>query len=336
MKKILSVCIPTYNMEALLGRCLDSFIIEKQYMEQLEIIIVNDGSKDNSSRIAHEYAEKYPYTFVVIDKPNGNYGSCINAALKVATGTYFRICDADDRYENGNLVSYIDFLNSSKTDLVFSPYNVLTMDSELISQYPCPDIYIGKSFSVDDFSFKSRGCGELLRMHCLTTKTSILTDHNYSQTEGISYTDTQYVFYSMLYAKSLSFFGNVIYCYYLGRDGQTASKESVIRSHMHLYQNAERLINEYVAIGEKLSSNKIDNLVGPISSETYAFFKTVFLLIKDNTKQLELLQSLVERSKKSNNPCPVEDRLLNSRMYKLWKVYKLPKWLVRFLVKQRI
>lgn len=109
MKKILSVCIPTYNMEALLGRCLNSFIVDKNYMNQLEIIIVNDGSKDNSSRIAHEYANKYPDTFVVVDKPNGNYGSCINAALKVATGYYFRICDADDRYENSNLVAYIDF-----------------------------------------------------------------------------------------------------------------------------------------------------------------------------------------------------------------------------------
>lgn len=333
MKKILSVCIPTYNMEALLGRCLNSFIVDKNYMNQLEIIIVNDGSKDNSSRIAHEYANKYPDTFVVVDKPNGNYGSCINAALKVATGYYFRICDADDRYENSNLVAYIDFLNESKTDMVFSPYNVLTMDSVLINCNPCPKYFIGKVFTTDEFSFKSRGCSEMLRMHCMATRTSILIDHHYSQTEGISYTDTQFVFYSMLYAKTLSFFENVIYCYYLGREGQTASKESVLRSYMHLYQNAERLIDEYVAIKEKLSPNKIENLVGPISSEIYAFYKAVFLLIKDNTNQLELLQSLLAKSKLSYNPLPVEESLLNSRMYKLWKKYNLPIWLVRLIKK---
>ena len=75
MNKILSVCIPTYNMERLLARCLDSFIIEKEYMDKLEIIVVNDGSKDNSIKIAYEYVEKYPNTYIVIDKSNGNYGS---------------------------------------------------------------------------------------------------------------------------------------------------------------------------------------------------------------------------------------------------------------------
>jgi len=72
-------------------------------MDMLEIIVVNDGSNDNSSAIAHEYAENYPHNYIVIDKPNGNYGSCINAALKIATGKYFRICDADDRYNKINL-----------------------------------------------------------------------------------------------------------------------------------------------------------------------------------------------------------------------------------------
>lgn len=335
MNKILSICIPTYNMEALLGRCLDSFMLDKEYMDMLEVIVVNDGSKDNSSKIAHEYAEKYPNTYIVIDKPNGNYGSCINAALKVAKGKYFRICDADDNYEKCNLKDYIVFLKESNTDLIFSPYKVLTMDSELIKNTKCPETIIGKAFSINEFSFNSRGCGEMLRMHCMATKTSILLEHQYQQTEGISYTDTQFVFYSILYAENISFFESVIYNYYLGRDGQTASKTSVIRSHMHLYQNAERLIEEYISYTEKLSKNKIDNLVSPIFSEIYAFYKTVFLLIKDNAKQLELLEYLINKSKISYNPCPLEDRLLCSRMYKLWKVYHFPKWLVKIIVNSR-
>ena len=322
-------------MEALLGRCLDSFVIEKEYMETLEVIVVNDGSKDKSSKIAHEYAEKFPSTFIVIDKINGNYGSCINAALKVANGKYFRICDADDNYDKCNLKEYIDFLKESKTDLVFSPYKVLTMDSDIIKYTTCPETIIGNTYSINDFCFNDRGCSEMLRMHCMATKTSILINHQYQQTEGISYTDTQFVFYSILYADNLSFFGNVIYSYYLGRDGQTASKSSVIRSHMHLYQNAERLIEEYISYKEKLSKNKIENLVSPIFSEIYAFYKTVFLLIKDNTKQLELLESLINKTKTSYNPCPLEDRLLCSRMYKLWKVYHLPQWLVKIIVKSR-
>ena len=84
MSKVISIIIPTYNMEAYLDKCLTSLIIDG--MERVEVVVVNDGSRDSSLAIAQSYAEKYPESFVVIDKPNGNYGSCINAGLYRATG----------------------------------------------------------------------------------------------------------------------------------------------------------------------------------------------------------------------------------------------------------
>ena len=90
MNKILTIIIPTYNMEKYLRRCLDSLIIDEEGMKQLEVLVINDGSKDSSSQIAHEYQDKYPDTFRVIDKENGNYGSCINRGLKEATGKYVK------------------------------------------------------------------------------------------------------------------------------------------------------------------------------------------------------------------------------------------------------
>ena len=97
MEKILTIVIPTYNMQDYLHRCLDSLIVPEEQMKHLEVLVVNDGSKDNSSAIAHEYQNKYPDTFRVIDKDNGHYGSCVNAALKIATGKYFRLVDAIGR-----------------------------------------------------------------------------------------------------------------------------------------------------------------------------------------------------------------------------------------------
>ena len=118
-------------MEALLGRCLDSFILDQEYMDKLQILVVNDGSHDNSSKIGHEYETKYPNTFKVIDKPNGNYGSCVNAALKVASGKYFRICDADDKYDNANLKGYLSYLEKATADIVLSSYYVLSYKSDI-------------------------------------------------------------------------------------------------------------------------------------------------------------------------------------------------------------
>ena len=72
MQKILTIIIPTYNMEKYLHKCLNSLIVSDKSLEKLEVLIVNDGSKDSSSQIAHEYESKFPKTFRVIDKENGN------------------------------------------------------------------------------------------------------------------------------------------------------------------------------------------------------------------------------------------------------------------------
>lgn len=97
MQKLLTIVIPTYNMQDYLHRCLYSLVLEdEQLMSQLEVLVINDGSKDRSSEIGHEYEAKYPDVIRVIDKENGNYGSCVNRALAEATGKYFRMLDADD------------------------------------------------------------------------------------------------------------------------------------------------------------------------------------------------------------------------------------------------
>ena len=106
MGKTLSVVIPTYNMEAYLRRCLDS-VTRDDVPSSLELIVVNDGSTDGSLAIMQEYAEKRPDIVNIIDKPNGHYGSCVNAALKIATGKYIRILDADDWFDTNALIELL-------------------------------------------------------------------------------------------------------------------------------------------------------------------------------------------------------------------------------------
>ena len=107
MIKLLTIVIPTYNMEAYLNRCLDSLLVSDEQMQLLEVLVINDGSKDNSSAIAHEYEAKYPNTFRVIDKENGNYGSCVNRGLKEASGKYIKVLDADDWFDTTEFEKYL-------------------------------------------------------------------------------------------------------------------------------------------------------------------------------------------------------------------------------------
>lgn len=109
-KKTLSVIIPTYNVERYLHKCLSSLIVsDEKLFNCLEVIVIIDGATDNSSQIAHSYENDYPEVFKVIDKQNGNYGSCINRGIKEANGKYIKILDADDSLETSVLSQYITF-----------------------------------------------------------------------------------------------------------------------------------------------------------------------------------------------------------------------------------
>lgn len=324
MKKILSVCVPTYNMESLLSRCLDSFVLDKETMSQLEIIVVNDGSKDKSLEIANQYHYDYPDTFVVIDKPNGNYGSCINAALKRATGTYFRICDADDTYDGNNLRQYIEYLRVCDTDVVISEYTVCRLDNSIVKTVSIPTAIAKNKYSLDTFSFDKNCVSNSIVMHCLCVKRQALLDNGYVQLEGISYTDTQFVFSSLLFSDTVSFIPLRIYNYYLGRDGQTMSTASLLKSYMHLYKNAEKMVGDYTKWDKPISKTKVDLLMKPIFLEIGTFYGTVFKYLDYPSEKLKLLDTLIEKSKASMNPCPVYEELMRYTTYKFWKRYHIP------------
>lgn len=112
MDKILTIIIPTYNMSEYLDTCLKSLIINSNL---LEVLVINDGSKDNSLDIAKKYEKEYPHIFRTIDKQNGNYGSCVNRGLKEATGKYIKVLDADDKFNTKSLMNLVEI--ASKTDV---------------------------------------------------------------------------------------------------------------------------------------------------------------------------------------------------------------------------
>ena len=95
MNKILSIVVPVYNTEKYIKRCLDSIVID-DVIEDIEILIVSDGSKDSAINIAKEYNEKYPKSVIIVEKDNGGHGSTINKGLEIASGKYFRVLDSDD------------------------------------------------------------------------------------------------------------------------------------------------------------------------------------------------------------------------------------------------
>lgn len=223
-------------MQDYLRRCLDSLIVPKEQMKHLEVLVVNDGSKDNSSAIAHEYQEKYPDTFRVIDKENGNYGSCINRGLKEATGKYIKILDADDWFDTKGFSQYIAFLANLNVscDVFFTSYTKQYVEEGTRGIVNPGIAEFGKLYSFSEFNFVEKQCKQMLVMHAITYRTEMLKLNNYQQDTGISYTDLEFDMIPMLYIDSMMFVNINLYQYLLGREGQTVS-QSVSSKSLNAY-----------------------------------------------------------------------------------------------------
>ena len=124
VEKTLSISIAAYNVEEFLKNTLDS-LVAPEIMDDIEVLIIDDGSKDNTAAIGKEFVDKYPNSFKVISKPNGGYGSTINAAIDAATGQYFKTLDGDDWYDTENLVRFVKDLKNMSADLILTPFTMV-------------------------------------------------------------------------------------------------------------------------------------------------------------------------------------------------------------------
>ena len=248
MEKILSIIIPTYNMAALLPRCLDS-LTASGVLDDLDILVVNDGSTDSSRAVAYSYAERYPQSIKVVDKKNGNYGSTINAALPLAVGEYVKVLDADDWFDSQALAKYVAELKSLEQGVDVSVTHFLMIheggrtETVKYQNYGREPYTYGKVYNRD----KVLGDGFIryFLMHSLTYRTQLLRDHGYRQTEGISYTDIQWSSYPFFWAGSIVFHDLVVYRYNMDREGQTMDPAVIRKSLPQLERMTMDLMDFY-------------------------------------------------------------------------------------------
>ena len=248
MEKILSIIIPTYNMAALLPRCLDS-LTASGVLDDLDILVVNDGSTDSSRAVAYSYAERYPQSIKVVDKKNGNYGSTINAALPLAVGEYVKVLDSDDWFDSQALAKYVAELKSLEQGVDVSVTHFLMIheggrtETVKYQNYGREPYTYGKVYNLD----KVLGDGFIryFLMHSLTYRTQLLRDHGYRQTEGISYTDIQWSSYPFFWAGSIVFHDLVVYRYNMDREGQTMDPAVIRKSLPQLERMTRDLMDFY-------------------------------------------------------------------------------------------
>ena len=311
----MSIIVPTYNMEKYLSRCLKSLVVSKEYLSSLEVLIINDGSKDHSSTIGHEFESKHPQTFRVIDKENGNYGSCINRGLREARGKYVKILDADDYYDTVAFEKYLSKLSGIDTDIVTNHFDTVNEEGQLI-----------RTFKFDFGKEKNhllKDCDSylltIITMHGLAYRREMLLANDYKQTEGISYTDQEWSFMPFGMAKTLYDSDEKIYEYLIGREGQTMEASKMASSVRHLEKVAYSLIDYY-------SSGKWDSWLDYIFTKKMMMLissiYTIYLLNSDKFESHELKKfddNLLNLNKKLYD-C-MDNQFLHEKVLKIRYIY---------------
>ena len=242
--KALTLIVPSYNMEKYLAKCCESVVVTPELMEHLEVLVVNDGSTDRTSEIGHSFERRYPGTFRVIDKENGHYGSCVNRGLAEAKGEFVKTLDADDSVNTAEFARLLGFLVDgsasgvlAEVDLVLSDYCNVDASGAVTCTFK-PGRGLNVVDGVDE-SLASRCC-----MHIATFRTQMLRDIGYRQTEGILYTDLEWITYPMLGVRKIRYLPGVVYQSLHGREGQSISREVVGRSSSHLEKILVRMVDE--------------------------------------------------------------------------------------------
>lgn len=267
-QKILSIIVPTYNMEKYLSYCLDSFFINKN-RDKLEVIIVNDGSKDKSLEIANEYVSRAADIFRVIDKKNGNYGSCINAALPKVNAKYVKVVDADDSVNTSHLDEFITFLSNNDVDLALSDFVLVDeerVEFKNISYNWGKSLMTMKEVCVTD-RFKD------MEMHAVTYRRELLIRMRYHQTEGVSYTDQQWIFAPMSVINTVGVFNKPVYRYLVGRSGQTIDPEVKIKK----MSDRTKYVLDMIALYDKLCQSVEPEVKSYLDARIFPNIKDIYI-----------------------------------------------------------
>lgn len=227
--KLLSIAIPSYNSENYMRNCIESLLPGG---EEVEIIVVDDGSKDGTAAIADEYAAKYPTIVKAVHQENGGHGEAVNAGLRNATGLYYKVVDSDDWVNEEAYMKILEALSNlvksgDMVDMLISNY-VYEKEGKKrkkVMQYRSA-FPTDKVFTWDDVKFLH--VGQYILMHSVIYRTQMLKDCALELPKHTFYVDNIYVYHPLPYVKKMYYMDVNFYRYYIGRADQSVNEKVMI------------------------------------------------------------------------------------------------------------
>lgn len=305
MKKI-SFVVPCYNSEDYMERCIDSLLIGK---DSVEIIIVNDGSKDNTIKIAKKYEKKYPKIIKVIDKENGGHGSGVNAGLKVATGEYFKVVDSDDWLDGSSLKQLLKAIDKNSPDLI-------------VCNYVYDHLYDNKQKVINFKNIFKENClntwndlkmfrvSQYLIMHSLIYKTKILKKCKLNLPEHTFYVDNIVAYQPLPYVNSILYLNLDLYHYFIGREDQSVNEKVMITRVDQQIKVTKIILSLFNLEDLRKENKKLVRYLMRMNS-MMVVISDIYLIMKNDKESLDKRKELWQYIKKIDKKLYLKLRYLN-------------------------
>ena len=236
MNKI-TVIVPVYNVEKYIAKCLESLV--NQTFKEYSVLVVNDGSPDNSIDIINKYKDKYPNIINVIDKENGGYGSVLSEAIKTIDTEYFIVCDPDDYLEDSALEYLYDLAIKNNADITIGAKTLVYSDNDQ-KEYDCS---YNKSYcklnNETTYNINDKDFNNLYFIdpspHSKLYKKTLAT--NIMFPEKVSFTDNILFYCCMINSKTIVYTEKSCAYYLIDRVGNTMTdiKPKVIDDHVIVF-----------------------------------------------------------------------------------------------------
>ncbi len=249
MKKLLSVAVPCYNSQDYMEHCVETLVSGG---EEVEVIIVNDGSKDGTHDKAVELSEKYPDIVRFVDKENGGHGDAVNTGLKHATGEFFKVVDSDDWVDEEALRKVLNALrymvdNNKGLDMLLANfvYDKAGARHKKVMKYK--SVFKGKMVTHWDGHVRFRKTQYIL-MHSVIYRTQMLRDCKLELPKHTFYVDNIFVFHPLPSVKRVCYIDVDLYHYFIGRDDQSVNEKNMIARIDQQLRVTKIMIEDYLTM----------------------------------------------------------------------------------------
>ena len=308
--KILSVVIPSYNSEAFLDKCIGSFVAT-DVLDKLDIIIVNDGSTDNTPAIADKYASLYPDSICVIHQDNKGHGGAVNAGCRVAKGKYLKVVDADDTVLSDNISAFLTTLETIEVNVVLTHYITTDITNGCIQKWMCYPNEFGNACCLEDVIDNWNDFARCFTLHGITYNTSFYKDINYALSEKVFYEDHELSTFPACFASSILPIDMFIYNYRVGDISQSVSDKNRLARMKDMQKVLYRFVSEFKALNDA----QVKEFVALKAKTLLVSYLTTALLVERTKKRGRACAKEIMNYMKDNFPRAYQ---LSSKQYKVF------------------